>query len=53
MKTILGDRIKELITELENIHTCDQLSHQRSGWFEAFMTRMLCRILKNNRESGA
>ena len=45
MKTILGDRIKELITELEKIPNRDQLD-QRSGWLEGMLTRMLHFILK-------
>ena len=45
MKTILGDRIKELITELEKIPNRDQLD-QRSGWLEGMLTRMLHFILR-------
>ena len=46
MKTILGDRVQELITELKNIHTCDQLGHQQNGWLEGMLTRMLHFILR-------
>ena len=45
MKTILGDRVQELITELEKIPNRDQLD-QRSGWLEGMLTRMLHFILK-------
>ena len=45
MKTILGDRVQELITELKKIPNIDQLD-QRSGWLEGMLTRMLHFILR-------
>ena len=45
MKTILGDRVQELITELKKIPNRDQLD-QRNGWLEGMLTRMLHFILK-------
>ena len=45
MKTILGDRVQELITELEKIPNRDQLD-QRNGWLEGMLTRMLHFILR-------
>ena len=43
MKTILGDRVQELITELEKIPNRDQL---KNWCLEGILTRMLHFLLK-------